>query len=46
MSPILSEYWTLIGKEKARVLQILKQSKQWCEVCSEAFVYLNMTVMF
>ena len=46
MSPIRSEYWTLIGADEARVLQILKQSKQWCEVCSEAFVYLNMTVMF
>ena len=46
MSRTLSEYWTLIGADKTRVLQILKQSKQWCEVCSEAFVYLNMTVMF
>ena len=41
MSPILSKYWTLIGADKARVLQVLKQSKQWCEVCSEAFVYLK-----
>ena len=46
MSPIISEYWKLIGADEARMLQILNQSKQWGEVFSEAFVYLNTTVMF